>query len=147
MYVHISYVLDVADMFLALLQNPRTFIGPGIDNSPVKPSAPATPIGNIIYRPLTTHIADLPAPDDSVTEPESEVDQGVLDAADKVCPYTLLPVAPSGRRWMPNVCWNIAGGRGRRGVHLEASFIYRFIEVLVRRRIRHTFCCSYLYAI
>ncbi|KAG1782445.1 hypothetical protein EV702DRAFT_1231871 [Suillus placidus] len=46
-----------------LLQNSRTFIGPGIDNSPVKPSAPTKPI------------------DDSVTEPESEVEQGVLDAA------------------------------------------------------------------
>ncbi|KAG1765337.1 hypothetical protein EDD22DRAFT_951152 [Suillus occidentalis] len=46
-------------------QHPRTFIGPGVDNSPTKPSVPIKPI------------------DDSVTEPESEVEQGVGGAADK----------------------------------------------------------------
>ncbi|KAG1838878.1 hypothetical protein F4604DRAFT_1691464 [Suillus subluteus] len=53
-----------------LPQNSRTFSGPGIDNSPVKPSAPTKPIGNVIFCPLTTRIADFPAPDDSVVEPE-----------------------------------------------------------------------------
>ncbi|KAG1735326.1 uncharacterized protein EDB91DRAFT_1348329 [Suillus paluster] len=67
----------------SLPQNSRTFIGPGIDNSPMKPSAPTKPIGNVILRPPTTHIDDFPAPDDSVTEPESEVEQGFVDAADK----------------------------------------------------------------
>ncbi|KAG1778444.1 hypothetical protein EV702DRAFT_1044728 [Suillus placidus] len=64
-------------------KSPDTLKDKCIDNSPVKPSAPTKPIGNAIFRPLTTHIADFPAPDDSVTEPESEVEQGVLDAADK----------------------------------------------------------------
>ncbi|KIK39336.1 hypothetical protein CY34DRAFT_14447 [Suillus luteus UH-Slu-Lm8-n1] len=66
-----------------LPQNLRTFIGPGIDNSPVKPSTPTKPIGNAIFHPPTSHIADFATPDDSVMEPESEVEQGVVDAADK----------------------------------------------------------------
>ncbi|KAG1780324.1 hypothetical protein EV702DRAFT_1043156 [Suillus placidus] len=59
-----------------LPQNSQTFIGPEIDNSSAKPSASTKPIGNLIFRPLTTHIADFPVPDDSIMEPESEVEQG-----------------------------------------------------------------------
>lgn len=44
----------------ALPQHQRTFIGPGTDNSPAKPPVPTTPI------------------DDSVTEPESEVEPGTI---------------------------------------------------------------------
>ncbi|KAG1856140.1 hypothetical protein F4604DRAFT_1931999 [Suillus subluteus] len=69
-------VSDVTETFLAHPQHLRTFIGPGIDNSPVKLPIPTKPIGNIVFHPPTTHIAELPAPDDSVTEPESEVEQG-----------------------------------------------------------------------
>ncbi|KAG1794927.1 hypothetical protein EV424DRAFT_1649043 [Suillus variegatus] len=71
----------------ALPQHPRTFIGPGTDNSPAKPPVPTKPI------------------DDSVTEPESEVEPGTPGvAADKVCyfiPYYFLPVP-----------WNSGDGRG-----------------------------------
>ncbi|KAG1820747.1 hypothetical protein EV424DRAFT_1402207, partial [Suillus variegatus] len=45
--------------------NSRTFIGPAIDDSPAKPSISKNPV------------------DDSVTEPESEVEQGAPDVADK----------------------------------------------------------------
>ncbi|KAG1828066.1 hypothetical protein EV424DRAFT_1387059, partial [Suillus variegatus] len=66
--------------------NSRTFIGPAIDDSPAKPSISKNPVGEVISRPSTTHIADFPAlnTDDSVTEPESEVEQGAPDVADKV---------------------------------------------------------------
>ncbi|KAG1827768.1 hypothetical protein EV424DRAFT_1537148 [Suillus variegatus] len=69
----------------ALPQHPRTFIGPGTDNSPAKPPVPTKPIGNVVFRPPTTHIAEIPVPDDSVTEPESEVEPGTPGvAADKI---------------------------------------------------------------
>ncbi|KAG1732005.1 uncharacterized protein EDB91DRAFT_1251942 [Suillus paluster] len=55
-----------ADMFLVLPQHLQTFIGLGIDNSPVKPSVPIKPI------------------DDSVTELKSEVEQGAPDVVDKL---------------------------------------------------------------
>ncbi|KAG1799983.1 hypothetical protein EV424DRAFT_1371499 [Suillus variegatus] len=66
--------------------NSRTFIGPAIDDSPAKPSISKNPVGEVISRPSTTHIANFPAlnTDDSVTEPESEVEQGAPDVADKV---------------------------------------------------------------
>ncbi|KAG1830379.1 hypothetical protein EV424DRAFT_291247 [Suillus variegatus] len=89
----------------ALPQHPRTFIGPGTDNSPAKPPVPTKPIGNVVFRPPTTHIAEIPVPDDSVTEPESEVEPGTSGvAADKVCyfiPYYFLPVP-----------WNSGNRRG-----------------------------------
>ncbi|KAG2066522.1 hypothetical protein BDR04DRAFT_1106604 [Suillus decipiens] len=62
----------------ALPQHLRTFIGPGIDNSPVKPSVPTEPI------------------DDSVTEPESEVEQGALDVADKTVVNTSVSIKRPG---------------------------------------------------
>ncbi|KAG2144215.1 hypothetical protein DEU56DRAFT_910570 [Suillus clintonianus] len=61
----------------ALPQHPRTFIGPGIDHSPVKPPVAAK------------HI------DDSVTEPESKVEQGDA-AADKTVVNTSVGVKRPG---------------------------------------------------
>ncbi|KAG2046041.1 hypothetical protein BDR06DRAFT_977775 [Suillus hirtellus] len=87
------FASDVAEMFLALPQHQRTFIGPGTDNSPAKPPVPTTPIGNVVFHPPTTPIADIPAPDDSVTEPESEVEPGTV-AADKTVVNTSTGIKP-----------------------------------------------------
>jgi hypothetical protein len=71
-YPHIS---------LVLLPNSRTFIGPGLDESPAKASISKNPIGEVISCLPTTRLADYHDlhTDDSVTEPESEVER-----ADKV---------------------------------------------------------------
>ncbi|KAG2745612.1 hypothetical protein P692DRAFT_20741293 [Suillus brevipes Sb2] len=71
-----------------LSQLSRTFIGPGIDVSPIKTTTkPSNVVGKVISRPPTPNITNLPVPstniDDSLTEPESEEDQGALGPADK----------------------------------------------------------------
>jgi hypothetical protein len=54
-------VLEYPDMWQALLPNSQSFIGPGIDNSPVKPSISNNNIGEVISHPPITHVADFPA--------------------------------------------------------------------------------------
>ncbi|KAG1807208.1 hypothetical protein EV424DRAFT_1543985 [Suillus variegatus] len=58
-----------------------------------------TPIGNVVFHPPTTPIADIPAPDDSVTEPESEVEPGTPGvAADKTVVNTSAGIKRPGSR-------------------------------------------------
>ncbi|KAG1795237.1 hypothetical protein EV424DRAFT_1448435, partial [Suillus variegatus] len=67
------------------LKYPETIRVTFIPDVPGPLTIEINPVGEVISRPSTTHIADFPAlnTDDSVTEPESEVEQGAPDVADK----------------------------------------------------------------